>query len=355
MARVPTAKDQLAGLKLSPEWRVLNVLTSPRGDTGGVFSTGYIVEHSDGKKCFLKAIDFSWALQAADPARALQELTAAFNLERDILDIGQSMSHVVTKIADGSTIVVTTRGSETVQYFILELAGDSLRRMAVNSRRLPISVALTALHNVSLGLRQLHGHQVAHQDIKPSNVLKFDGDSFKVCDVGRASIKGRNAPHDAFPYAGDPAYAPPELIYGQLDPEFNVRRLGCDAYLLGSLATFLICGMPMTALLMNELASTARPNSWGGTYKDILPQVRAAFSRVIDQLELTVPKGAPYRDALVGCIAQLCDPDPQLRGHPLTRAIQSGFGNVFDLERYISTFATLAAKARSFERRQAIP
>lgn len=165
---------------------------------------GYIVESPAGVEHFLKAIDFSAALTSADPARMLQILTEAFNLERDILDISKTLSRVVT-VVDGGTVVAGAP-PETVQYLVLELAENSLRRMAVTSRRLPMSLALKALHNVATGLRQLHGKQVAHQDMKPSNALQFSDGEFKVCDVGRASIKGRAGPHDGMHVAGDRSY-----------------------------------------------------------------------------------------------------------------------------------------------------
>lgn len=352
MNRPETAKDHLQGLELPDGWKVLEKMSQPKGDTGGYFSTGYLVESAKGAKYFLKAIDFSAALTARDPARQLQALTEAFNLERDILGISKALSHVVTVITDGKVLAAKPQGAaEMVQYLILELAEDSLRRMAVTSRRLPMSVALSALQNVAVGMRQLHGRDVAHQDMKPSNALKFAGGVFKVCDVGRASVRGRTAPHDELAVPGDRAYAPPELLYGHVDPDFVVRRWGCDAYLLGSLAAFLIIGAPMTALITSELDAAARPGAWGGTYASVLPQVRAAFARAMDRLRPEIAGGAPYAEELLLCVRQLCDPDPAYRGHPNTRATLAGFGNVYDLERYLSIFDRLALEARVFEHR----
>jgi serine/threonine protein kinase len=350
-----TAKDHLEGQTLPDGWKVLQRQLKTQTDTGGNFSTGYLVESPDGVQHFLKAIDFSAALRQPDPARALQQLTAAYNLERDILHLSKRLSHVVQVVADGS-VSIQPPGSnvqEIVQYLVLELAEDNLRRMAVASRRLPMSLALKALHNVANGLRQLHTHQVAHQDMKPSNALKFKDGQFKVCDVGRASLKGRPAPHDGLPVPGDRSYAPPELLYGYVDPDFVVRRWGCDAYLLGSLAAFLICGASMTALIVSELAPSAHPHAWSGTYAAVLPQVRAAFGRAMDRVAQEIPADAPYRDDLLRAVRQLCDPDPAVRGHPNTRAILAGVGNVYDLARYLSIFDRLSLAARVFERQTA--
>jgi hypothetical protein len=188
--------------------------------------------------------------------------------------------------------------------------------------------------------------------MKPSNVLKFKDGPFKVCDLGRASIKGVAAPHDHFHVPGDHGYAPPELLFGQVHADFVVRRWGCDAYLLGSLATFLVCGSSMTALLVDELDPAARPRFWNGTYAAVLPQVRAAFGRAIERMESELPDAAPYKKELVLCIRQLCDPDPDVRGHPNTRATLADVGNVYDLERYLSIFDRLGASARVYENQQ---
>ena len=357
---MPTAKELLAGRTLNNGWKVTQRVARAAGETGGHFSTGYLVESPSGTQHFLKAIDFEAAMRDRDPARALQALTEAFNLERDILNLSKSkrMSHVVTVIEDG-TETVSVPGPppadppQTVQYLIFELAHESLRHMVTVSKRLPMSQALSALHNIANGLRQLHGAQVAHQDMKPSNALRFPDGLFKVCDVGRASMKGRAAPHDGLPFAGERTYAPPELLYGQVDPDFVVRRLGCDAYLLGSLAAFLITGLPMTAMIAEELDPAARPAVWTGTYAGVLGQVRAAYARALDRVAGEIPADAPYRDELLTCIRQLCDPDPALRGHPLTRATLAGVGNVYDLERYVSIFDRLSYEAKIDERRKA--
>ena len=293
-------------------------------------------------------------MRDADPARALQQLTEAFNLERDVLELGKRLSCVVTAVTDGTTMVGSTP-DDVVQYIILELAETSLRRMSVPATRLPTELALRALHRAANGLRQLHQVQVAHQDIKPSNVLKFVGNEFKVSDLGRSSMRGRLAPHDAMGVAGDPAYAPLELLYGEVNPDFIVRRFGCDAYLLGSLATFLITGVHMTALVMAELHPTARHQVWGGSYAAVLPQLQAAFSTVLTKVFDQLPEGADYGVELVLSISQLCNPDVAVRGHPATRDIQTGTGNVFDLERFVSIFDRLATKADVHARRRGRP
>src|SRR5262249_27237780 len=121
----------------------------------------------------------------------------------------------------------------------LELAdsGDVRKYLDV-AARFDSAWVLRSLHHVATGLRQLHSAGIAHQDVKPSNVLVFDAKISKVADLGRASSQGESPPHEDHHIAGDPEYAPPELCYHHVVPDWNQRRLGCDAYLLGSMVVF---------------------------------------------------------------------------------------------------------------------
>ena len=76
--------SKLCGLKLSGGWTADKVLTG-LSDTGGNFSCSYQVTHDDGRKAFLKALDYSRALRAPDPPMALQALTSAYLFERNVL------------------------------------------------------------------------------------------------------------------------------------------------------------------------------------------------------------------------------------------------------------------------------
>ena len=52
------------------------------------------------------------------------------------------------------------------------------------------------MHHIATGLFQLHSAAVAHQDLKPSNVLVFDHSISKVADLGSASVKGKVNVHE---------------------------------------------------------------------------------------------------------------------------------------------------------------
>jgi serine/threonine protein kinase len=335
----------LTGAVLDGGWRVVSPIARAEDETGGYFSFGYWAEAPNGRKGFLKALDYSAALDSADPARTLESLTAAYNFERAVLDQcrARRLDRVVTAISDGMYNVPNAGPLSRVQYIIFERADGNVRAQANTTKRFDFAWSLRSLHHVATGLFQLHGQGIAHQDLKPSNVLTFGEHGSKIADLGRASARQTAAPHEAAIVAGDRSYAPPELLYRHVDPDWNKRRLGGDAYLLGSMIAFFLTGTGMTANLVGKLDDSHHPNRWAGSYADVLPYLRNAFSFVQAEIRSRVP--IEFRDDLCGIVVQLCEPDPLLRGHPRNRVHSS---TQFSLERYISSLDLLARKAEVF-------
>jgi serine/threonine protein kinase len=269
-------------------------------------------------------------------------MTQAYNFERDVLTRCRSkhMDRIVAALDDGSVQVTTPMGLETVQYIIFERADGDSRSFMSTSQAFDSAWALRCLHHVSTGLVQLHRHDIAHQDLKPSNVLVFEGTTSKVGDMGRAAYKGHQPPHEGLEVPGDRSYAPPELLYHHIENDWQRRRFGCDVYLLGSMVLFFFMDASATAAILAKMQPSHHPNAWTSTYVQVLPYVRDAFNKVIDELGLHAPE--LFRDDLQLIFRQLCEPDPSLRGHPRDRA---GIGSPLSLQRYVSHFDRLASKA----------
>ena len=345
--------ELLEGMSLKNGWRVIEKLDKSDAGTGGTFSCGYIAGHSDGKRGYLKALDFFSRLpESDDPARALEPLLNAFNFERDLLNRcrEERLSRVVTALDDGAVTVPEVLGPSTVQYIIFELAEGDVRTQMARADELDLAWALRSLHQTAVGLEQLHSIKVAHQDLKPSNVLLFDGlSSSKLADLGRAAAKGEEPPHYQLAVAGDCAYAPPELLYGAESRSWEAKRLGCDAYLLGSMIASIFTTVAMTPLIMMGLSPRFHWRQWVGSYEEVLPYVRAAFSDAVIYVAEEFPPG--FKSDLTEVLQQLCEPDPSLRGHPKDR--HAGGGNTYSLQRYLSKFDLLATKAEfQFVRRK---
>lgn len=337
---------QLAGLTLANGWVVQEMIERPPTATGGFFSVGYLATTRDGKKAFLKALDFTRAMSSADVPGELEAVTSAFNFERHLLRKCRDnrMSRVVTALDDG---VVEVAGAPfplgRVNYLLFELADGDVRSFLDEVRRFDTAWRLRALHHVATGLRQLHTRGIAHQDLKPSNVLVYEGGSqSKVGDLGRACDERVPGPHDEVRMPGDRSYAPPEQLYGFTLPDWGARRLGCDAYHLGSLIVFFFSNVGMTAAVISRLPTDALPKNWGDGFDAVLPFLRAATEDVLQEFDEDLRgQAVSCRAELVQAVRGLCDPDPRLRGIPAARA---GGASQFDLERLVTKFDLLARR-----------
>lgn len=342
----PSAAHDLVGKQLPGGWTVVSRVAKDPVATGGNFSINYWVRNSAGDDGFCKVLNLHWILQAGDPIVAMREATETYEFERDVARICAGLSKVITAIDDGM-VRMPGYQIELVCYIIFETAEGDVRHFLNVSPDASVVVRLRILHQLAVGLRQLHGVGIAHQDVKPSNTLIFAPDPFgnnvaKAGDLGRATMKGRPMAHDNYAIAGDPQYAPIEALYSDVPASFGARRMGCDLYQLGSMLTFVFTGFTMNALLMTELHPQFHPQNWSGTFEDVLPYVRDAFDRAL----VTVRSGAPagVDDELSLLVAQLCEPNPYERGH--RKGFNHSVTNQYSLTRFVTDLDLLARQAQ---------
>lgn len=333
---------QLEGEALDDRWTVGAKIPQGPSATGAHLSVSYHAHHVDGRVAFLKALDYSAVLRSRHVARLLHEMTQGYEFESRILSEcrDKGMSRVVRIITNGT--LVRPEYAHAVNYIIFEPADGDIRHALDRMPSLDVAWALNACHHAAVGLSQLHAALMAHQDIKPSNLLVFDGGKeAKLADLGRSSQVGQVAPHDASRIRGDRTYAPPELLYGEIDPDWSVRCQACDVYLLGSLILFMFTRTQTTAEIVRRLPTPMRPRIWRGTYREVLPYVRDAFDEVAEEFAAqVVGTGAAE---LSERFRELCDPDPRLRGDPKERARGR---NPYNLRRTISRLDVLRREAR---------
>jgi len=334
-----TPAEQLKGCKLPNGWEVIEAASRRPNATGGHFSKGYIAKHDDGRMGFLKAMDYAKAFDDPNPAEVLQAMTSAYMFEKVVCDKCSHLSKVARALDSGSIQTDPKNPFTKVEYLIFELAKHDVRAHLDIQDSLDYVFVMKTLHNVATGIAQLHRASIAHQDLKPSNVLIYGQSGSKICDLGRAWDRTQPSPHDTLGVAGDRTYAPPELLYRAIPNDEPTRRFGCDLYHLGNLIVFLFARVHMTALLVENLDPVHRPAFWGDSYAAALPFVQASFDEALATFSNHIPK---FLDEMRQVVAELCNPDPDRRGHPRNRSTTSYGTNRFGLERYISRFNRLS-------------
>jgi serine/threonine protein kinase len=337
----------LEGMSLRDGWTVERLIRPGPEATGGHFSTSYLVRDRAGSQAFMKAIDFVAALNSSDPARTLADLTNAYNFERDLVKScnAKRMSRVVRAIHDGSVTVPNAGPIPQVSYLIFELADGDIRTFRATSGHIDMAWALRSLYHASMGVGQLHAEGIAHQDLKPSNVMTFGPELCKLADLGRASLRAGGSPFDDLAFAGDVSYAPPEVFYGFLLPNWAERRQAADLFALGSLLLFQLTAVNATGAMFSKLHPAHLPaasgGGWTGAYDDVVLYLRDALGQVaLDVPELPDSK---LREDILARFRELCEPDPRLRGHPKDHHAQHR--DSYSVERYVSYFHAMAARA----------
>lgn len=358
---MPTLAESLLNVTLPGGWKVIERMAQPTLQNGekpsvGQFSRQYIAE-KDGVRVFVKAMDMVALLSGAglDNLETMQYTLAQFRFEREVLRIceDRKLNRIVRVIAADEYVDESiTPPLNKVPFIVFELATRDARHIIDQDDVDSLQWALKLLHSAAVGLSQLHRNGITHQDVKLSNIFDFGGHVFKVGDLGRAishlNILAGICPHLNCSLAGDPGYAPPELLYDAAPSDWDVHWKGADCYLLGSLIVALFLGAGMTPLVQGRLAPEHRANgfivgpAWSGNFQDVLVYVRAASEEVFLELQDAIEWIDPdLRSEIVSLCRSLCEPDPILRGDP--KSLRSGHG--YDLERIVSRFNLLVTKA----------
>ena len=164
-AAVPTPAKRLPRFGA---WQAVKLLG--RGGMGTV----YLAERADG------AFRMSAAVKVVPLALASHEIEERFRRERQFL---ASLDHPkVARLIDGGV-------SETgLPYLVMEFVGGLTidRFCDAHASRHPRRIAL--VRQVLDALAYVHGRQVIHRDVKPSNILVDEAGNVKLLDFGTARL-----------------------------------------------------------------------------------------------------------------------------------------------------------------------
>lgn len=329
---------QLKGRLLPNGWLVKELIAKGENDTGGHFSVQYEVE-KEGKRFFLKAIDIYRTLQDVplpNITTKLDEQLSIYNFEKQLLMYCRD--HHTSKIA-----LIVDSGEVRLEgelipvpYLIFEMANGNARDFVRFSNDSDFVWKMKSLHDIAVGLMQLHKIGIFHQDVKPSNILVYNDSSSKLTDLGRSKCTALDGPFDSFTFSGDRTYAPIEIL-----PSFSFLTTGAtynkdyaiDLYLLGNLMTYYLTGLNMSALIINNI------HKYGMSSKidEMQSFLKRAFMESVEEVRHCIYY-EEFIEPLVELVTSLCNPFPDKRG-------DSENGKKYTLERIVSKLNLLMVRA----------
>ncbi|MEI6090157.1 MAG: protein kinase [bacterium] len=337
------AADALLGQVLLTGWEVIEKIDKPTGSTGSFFSICYKVKRNN-DICFLKALNFGAFFSCNDGKKAITEvLTEMLDVHKYEKQLSQlCQDHHASKVSfvkESGEITLNGYTIGLVPYLIFELADGDVRNLIDFSKKLDVTWRLKSLHEIAVGINQLHKINISHQDLKPSNILLFCNET-KIGDLGRSLCSDIKSPYELLPFTGDFNYAPPEIIYDYHDKDWKKRAFAIDTYLLGSLIVFYFTGISMTALLMKNLDDSFKPPHWSGTFDVVKPYLIDAFSKSLEEFYHGIESDELKID-LKDLVQQLCYPLPEIRGHRKNVNTINHYG----LDRFITKLDILNKKS----------
>jgi tRNA A-37 threonylcarbamoyl transferase component Bud32 len=160
---------------------------------------------------------------------------------------------------------------------------------------MPFEEVRTYLTEIARGLREIHGRNIVHRDIKPKNLLVFttpDGPRLKVLDFGIARMPEAAATRVSF-VIGTPGYVSPDRARAWLMKDKYVPQPSDDFYSLGVVAYEMLTGHVPLAPQEHDLAGLeGLVNSHAPSPRLLRPDTPAGFEHVTLRL---LENAAEYR------------------------------------------------------------
>ncbi len=339
--------EKLEGYTFDKRWLIKKKMVATDKQSGSIFSIGYIVE-KDAQEYFMKVFDFNafFNEDADNMMEALHNMTSAHKHEKELSEYCKSnYVNKVVHVVDYGEEKIEGYPFMRVPYLIFELADGDVRKIISEDASIDDSWFFKSLHDIGLGLKQLHKLKISHQDLKPSNILVFNRNDSKIGDMGRSVREDKEGPFDSISFTGDMNYAPPEIVYGYYDSLIHKRAYATDCYLLGSLTVFYFTNLTMTALLLQHLPEKFNPYFWDKEDFDQLGvYLLDAFEKALQEFSSDIDN-EKYKEDLVYIVRHLCHPNPEKRGHPKSKMFKNA--NQYDLQRFISHFNLLRHKTET--------
>jgi serine/threonine protein kinase len=327
--------DRFTNENLKNGWQIISKY-QPKHTDGASYSFCYIVSNGE-KEGFLKAFDYS-DLRKAGGKALFKHLNHKFESELAMLKRCNDLNidSVIKLLHSDSYFFEENVIDERVDYFILEYSkDDNLFSCLTDGNLKEFAAKFQALIHVFDGLENLHNNGIMHLDIKATNLVHFLKERVtKITDFGSARKFISDLDEDLHDELNSiittRQYAPPEFFYKEEEyalEDWNKYRRKIDLYLVGNVIVKLFTNLSFTTLLKKALPDFY---DWDmphneGKMKQFLPTLISAASEVYQIIENEIhnlnkecgnPLERQHVEDLVKIIAELCNPNPDERGHP---------------------------------------
>ena len=122
---------------------------------------------------------------------------------------------------------VYCKPGSTIPILVMERMDESLRLLLENCLNIPMTIKLSILFDISLGLRCLHSNKIVHRDLSSNNILLTTQLRAKISDLGVAKVLRNDSKKSLTKIPGTADFMPPEA---QLDMSIYDTSLDVFSY-----------------------------------------------------------------------------------------------------------------------------
>ena len=211
--------------ELSEVLRNLRISVKPTTTLLGCGSYGKVIKvEFDGKVCAGKQVH-TWMLELT--SKEEQEIVKQNFLQECRLWSALRHPNIVQFLG----IYYPSADESGLPIMVMEKMQETMTSLVERRDNIPLLVKLSILHDVSLGLRYLHGRNppIVHRDLSPNNILVTPHLEAKITDLGVAKAITTGKAKAMTKSPGNVVFMPPEALDDQpvYGPPLDVFSFGC--------------------------------------------------------------------------------------------------------------------------------